>query len=104
VWKTALGRVRVIGFAEGASFLLLMGVAMPLKYFAGFPEAVQVVGMAHGILFIVYLIAIAWALVVGQLTFVFAFFGVIASILPAGPFVYDYFLPKPKVAESAPDL
>ncbi len=43
-----------IGRLEGLSFLLLLGVAMPLKYFFGFPMANKVVGMAHGILFIAY--------------------------------------------------
>ena len=39
---------------EGVSFLLLMGVAMPLKYFAGMPEAVKLAGWCHGVFFILY--------------------------------------------------
>ena len=53
--KTSIGRLRVIGFWEGVSFLVLLGIAMPLKYWAGQPGAVRVVGMAHGILFMLYL-------------------------------------------------
>jgi len=94
VFKTAIGRVRIVGFAEGTSFLLLMGIAMPLKYFAGIPEAVLAVGWAHGILFIAYLAVIAWAFVTKQLSFWLAFFGVIAAFVPAGPFIYDRWLPK----------
>jgi integral membrane protein len=37
---------------EGASLIALIGIAMPLKYFAGIPEAVRIVGMAHGLLFL----------------------------------------------------
>ncbi|WP_338055642.1 MULTISPECIES: DUF3817 domain-containing protein [Sorangium] len=44
--NTALGRFRLVAVGEGASFLLIGG-AMPLQYFTGFPAAVRVVGMAH---------------------------------------------------------
>ena len=55
--KTPLGRLRFIGLWEGVSFLVLLIIAMPLKYLAGWPDAVRVVGMAHGILFLLYLAA-----------------------------------------------
>lgn len=41
-----------LALVEGASLVALVGVAMPLKYFAGLPEAVRIVGMAHGLLFL----------------------------------------------------
>ena len=50
--KTSIGRLRVIGFWEGVSFLVLLLIAMPLKYIAGNPEPVSIVGMAHGVLFL----------------------------------------------------
>ncbi|MGQ0439259.1 DUF3817 domain-containing protein, partial [Bacillus sp. B-TM1] len=46
--STPIGRLRAIGLVEGISFLLLLFVAMPLKYFAGFATAVKITGMAHG--------------------------------------------------------
>ena len=49
-----LGLFRKIAFLEGISFLLLLFVAMPLKYVYGVPEAVKVVGWMHGILFIAF--------------------------------------------------
>ena len=51
--------MRLISLVEGVSFLLLLGVAMPLKYLAGIPEVVTVVGAAHGVLFILYALAAA---------------------------------------------
>ncbi len=45
---------RQIGWAEGLSLLLLLGVAMPLKYIAGIPEATKVIGAIHGGLFLLY--------------------------------------------------
>src|SRR5690606_39635762 len=61
--KSSIGRLRVIGWWEGVSFLVLLGVAMPLKYLAGQPAAVQVVGMAHGVLFLLYVFAAVQAAV-----------------------------------------
>lgn len=87
--KTSIGRLRVIGFWEGVSFLVLLGIAMPLKYFAGHPEAVRVVGMAHGILFLLYV----WAAIQAALDHDWSWrktaLVLVASLLPAGPFVVD---------------
>lgn len=58
--RTPVGRFRVVSLLEGASFLLLVFVAMPLKYMAGMPFAVRVVGMIHGLLFVAYVAAL-WA-------------------------------------------
>lgn len=41
---------------EGWSFIILLLIAMPLKYFLGFPLAVKYVGWAHGVLFVAYMI------------------------------------------------
>jgi integral membrane protein len=51
-------RFRVISFVEGLSYLILVFIAMPLKYFGGYPIAVKVAGMTHGILFILFCIAL----------------------------------------------
>ena len=50
---------RKIAFAEGVSFLVLLLIAMPLKYFAGMPMAVTVVGGLHGLLFVAFVV-MAW--------------------------------------------
>ncbi len=87
--RTALSRLRLIGFLEGVSYLLLLGVAMPLKYWAGEPLAVKVVGMAHGILFLGFLLALALEARAQRWSWKTSAAGVIASLLPAGPFVFD---------------
>ncbi len=86
---TVLGRLRLIGFLEGVSFLLLLGVAMPLKYLAGQPEAVSVVGMAHGVLFLLYLVATVQAALEFQWTWTRTLLIAGASLLPFGPFYAD---------------
>jgi integral membrane protein len=57
--KTPLSRLRAIGNLEGISYLLLLGVAMPLKYLAGWPMAVKVAGSIHGFLFVAFMVALA---------------------------------------------
>jgi len=87
--STPLGRLRLIGTLEAISFLVLLLVAMPLKYWADVPEAVTYVGMAHGVLFALYLLAIANALLVRKLTLVMSLLGVLAAFLPFGPFLLE---------------
>lgn len=86
---TALRQLRLVAFLEGASFLVLLFVAMPLKYLAGLPLAVRIVGSLHGALFVLFLVALYraassrdWP---GRRT-VTAF---VASVLPFGTFVFD---------------
>lgn len=86
---TPLGRLRVVGFWEGISFLVLLGVAMPLKYLAGWPLAVRVVGMAHGVLFILYVIAAIAAAIAYAWPWKKTALVLVASVLPAGPFVVE---------------
>lgn len=54
--KTTLGRFRLLAFIEGVSFLLILFVTMPLKYFFQMPEPNKVIGMAHGLLFVLYVV------------------------------------------------
>jgi integral membrane protein len=54
--STALGRLRLIAFVEGVSFLILLFIAMPLKYFFEQPQAVRAVGSVHGALFVGYIL------------------------------------------------
>lgn len=87
--QSPVGRVRFIGLIEGISFLLLMGVAMPLKYLAGQPLAVKYLGWAHGLLFILLCLAIFQAWIGGALTFRRSLATFIAALVPFGPFLID---------------
>ncbi|MDX2285566.1 MAG: DUF3817 domain-containing protein [Bacteroidia bacterium] len=84
--QTALGRFRVIGFIEGISYLVLLGIAMPLKYFAGIPEAVTVTGWMHGLLFVLYCAALAQVMWVRKWTLWKGIVAFIASLIPLGTF------------------
>ena len=56
--KTSYTRFRLISFIEGLSYLLLVFVAMPIKYLGDNPYPVKVVGMGHGVLFILFCMAL----------------------------------------------
>ncbi len=87
-----LDRLRVIGTIEGTSTLVLFFVAMPLKYLAGFPLAVSIVGPIHGVLFILLasmsLLAIERVPIAARLGYA----GIAAAVFPFGPFVMDRWL------------
>lgn len=74
---------------EGISYLLLLLIAMPLKYWADMPQAVSVVGMAHGVLFVWYVIAVLVAKVEFRLSYKITALALIASLIPFGTFYAD---------------
>lgn len=86
---TTVGRLRAVGMVEGVSFLLLLGVAMPLKYFAGIPLAVKLAGWVHGLLFITFCVFLLVAHGERQWSMRWTALIFIAALLPFGPFVID---------------
>ena len=87
--KNALQKFRFMGFVEGGSLLVLLFLAMPLKYFFGFPEAVSVVGAIHGGLFTLYCLMIAYMTFVAKWPFRFSVAAVAVAFIPFGNFVLD---------------
>jgi integral membrane protein len=93
-----LNWLRKAGIAEGISFLVLLGIAMPLKYIFGQPMAVSIFGWAHDIFFMTFLF-LAWE-VKTNLNKSNGWFGLafLAAILPAGTFFFDKKLKKEEKA------
>jgi integral membrane protein len=87
--KTPIGRLRAVGLAEGASYLLLLGVAMPLKYFAGMPLAVKTVGWLHGALFVAFCLSLLHAMVAARWSLFRGLQLFVAALIPFGTFVVD---------------
>jgi integral membrane protein len=80
---------KIISTLEALSFLLLLGIAMPLKYIWDLPQMVQTVGMAHGVLFLLY---IAGAVYISQKlnwSIKQLAIAVFCSVLPFGPFYVE---------------
>ena len=76
---------RHLATVEALSYLLLLGVAVPLKHLAGWPLGVQVVGMAHGWLWLAYVAAAVGLRFAGALTTAGMAWALLASVLPGGP-------------------
>lgn len=99
--STSIGRLRVLAFLEGMSLLLLVFVAMPIKYIGGDPSWVRTVGMAHGVLFlgfVFYAFQVAadkdWKFMDTTLKVL------VASVVPFGTFYIDHrILSKYQAAE-----
>ncbi|MFZ3143583.1 DUF3817 domain-containing protein [Psychrobacter glacincola] len=92
--NTALKTLTIIGYLEGTSFLLLLCIAMPLKYIMDIPEAVKYIGMAHGGLFIAYIVVLMGTAVKIKMPIWAIPAGVLGSFLPFGPFIFDHWLKK----------
>jgi len=88
----AVRRFRIIGLIEGLSTVLLFGVAMPLKYWAGIPEAVRIAGSLHGLLFLVYIIALGMAAAERMWGPVKIALYFAVAVVPLGPFVAERWL------------
>lgn len=80
--------LRFMALLEGTSLLLLLFVAMPLKYNYGMPEVVSWVGRAHGGLFIAFNIVLFYHVFKGHLSEVKGFLGFLASLVPFGTFYF----------------
>tara|TARA_B100000945_G_scaffold26950_1_gene18773 strand:- start:176 stop:457 length:282 start_codon:yes stop_codon:yes gene_type:complete len=81
--------LRILGNVEGVSYLLLLGVAMPLKYLVDMPLAVRIVGMGHGVLFIAYCILLALCMRRFKWSLGFGIYLFVATLIPFGTFVTD---------------
>lgn len=84
--RISINSFKVISTLEALSFLILLGIAMPLKYIWQLPEMVQIVGMAHGILFILYVIGSYFLYEQLNWERKTLFLVLICSVLPFGPF------------------
>ncbi|ANE47977.1 membrane protein [Paenibacillus swuensis] len=90
----SLRAFRQIGIFEGISFLVLLFIAMPLKYWAEMPLAVTIVGGLHGFLFVLYLLALAVVTLKFRWSILRVFGAFIAAFLPFGTFVLESRLRK----------
>lgn len=92
--NTSLGRFRLVAISEGISYLLLLFIAMPLKYAAGLPEAVKYTGWVHGLLFMLYLLTLIAVKADRNWSFKKSIAAFIISLIPFGAFFFDKSLRK----------
>lgn len=91
---TFVRALRQLAIVEGISTLVLFGIAMPLKYFAGMPMAVRIVGSLHGALFVALVVMLLIAIRKVPISFGLAAAGIVAAVFPGGPFLFDRYLAR----------
>lgn len=97
ILSSTMGRFRVISFIEGISYVVLLFIAMPLKYMYGFPLAVKITGSAHGFLFVLFMLLLAQVKIEYDWNLKKSIKAFIASLIPFGTFFLEAELRKEKV-------
>ncbi len=89
VVDTSVKTFKIISTLEALSFLLLLGIAMPLKYIWEMPQMVQTVGMTHGVLFLLYIAGTVYISQKLNWSFKKLAIAVLCSVIPFGPFYVE---------------
>ena len=87
--KNPIPFLRKIALLEAVSFLLLLFIAMPLKYALDMPLAVKVTGWIHGALFMIFCVALLQTMLAAKWPISRSAMVFIAALIPFGPFVID---------------
>jgi len=88
--KTQLGRLRLVSYLEGISLIILVGIAVPIKYWVGDPTLVRALGPVHGILFLLFIVLTLSVGVERQWSFRNTTWKVlVACLIPFGTFYID---------------
>ena len=98
---TFVRALRHLAVIEGISTLVLFGIAMPLKYFAGMPMAVRIVGSLHGALFVALVLMLLVAIRKVPISLGVAAAGMVAAVIPGGPFLLDRHLARHEVTRAS---
>tara|TARA_B110000211_G_C13969700_1_gene504384 strand:+ start:82 stop:414 length:333 start_codon:yes stop_codon:yes gene_type:complete len=88
--KVALYTLKTLAILEGLSCIALFFIAMPLKYYGGYENAVKTPGMAHGVLFVLYCLALLPVYFLNKWSFKTLLISGLASIVPFGTFWADW--------------
>jgi integral membrane protein len=88
LFRTALGKFRIVAFLEGCSFLLF-GLTMPLKYWLHIPQPNYVVGAIHGSLFLLYVLLLCNVSYFNKWKISKVILSFAASLIPFGTFYAD---------------
>ncbi|MDL4841105.1 DUF3817 domain-containing protein [Aquibacillus rhizosphaerae] len=85
---------RITGFIEGTSLVILLFIAMPIKYIANHPEVVTIVGSLHGAFFCLYLLVIAYTTLSTRWHWKWVVGSIIVAFIPFGNYILDVRLQK----------
>lgn len=86
--------LRLANLAEAATLVALFCIAMPLKYWAGMPLAVSVVGSVHGLCFVLFIFVLLRALAMRTIGIGYSFALVVGAFIPFGGFINDAWMQR----------
>lgn len=86
--NNSINKLRAVAFLEGWSYVLLVLIAMPFKYLFAMPQLIRPVGMAHGILFVAYVLLLLVCMVQYRWSIWKAFLVFAISLIPFGTFIW----------------
>lgn len=98
LFQDSIKLFRIAGFIEGTGLVLLVFIAMPLKYMADLPSAVTVMGSLHGFFFVLYLFATAYATLQTRWSIKWTAAAIAVAFIPFGNYVLDIRLQKANIA------
>ena len=87
--KTSVKYFKAIALTEGWSYLILLGIAMPLKYWLDMPSPVKYTGWLHGVLFMAYGVSLLWVWISDKWSFKKVILAFIVSLIPLGTFWFN---------------
>lgn len=100
MFKDAFSRFRIISLLEGISYLILVFIAMPIKYIGENPYPVKIAGMSHGVLFIIFCLFLFVAMREYKWNMKLSIKYFIYSLIPFGFIVIDKSLKKQQQTET----
>lgn len=92
--KNTFGQLRIAGILDGISLLVLLFIAMPLKYWMDIPIAVAIAGSVHGFIFLTYVLVILYAQIRLRWNIIWSILALAVAFIPFGNFAYDWQLKK----------
>lgn len=92
--KNTLGQLRIAGILDGISLVVLLFIAMPLKYWMDIPMAVTIVGSVHGFIFVSYVLVILYVQIRLKWNIIWSLLALVVAFIPFGNFIYDWQLKK----------
>jgi integral membrane protein len=100
LFKTNIGRLRLIGLLEGISLLILVGIAVPLKYGSDNPSFVKMMGPLHGSLFLLFVFNTFSVSIQQKWKASITIKVLISCLIPFGTFYVDHKILKPAYQEA----
>ncbi|MEK4760996.1 DUF3817 domain-containing protein [Viridibacillus sp. FSL E2-0187] len=92
--KNPVGQLRLAGYFDGISLLILLLIAMPMKYMLDIPMAVRIAGAAHGFIFVAYVLVILYVTIRVRWNVIWSLLAFVVAFIPFGNFIYDIKLKK----------